>query len=167
MLTRSWFPVLSLLLVVSSSDAWVTTTQHATLSPKVNARPSPTTASTSAVTPPRTIPRGLLLLLFAGTPRGATGATSTTSGFGSSSAEKKEIKLKPKQQWDRYTTLKKEPSVKVAVKVVGVAAVDDTAASSSDWLDVGAVRTSPGTSIDIAVARQRALIAEVRWCLRG
>ena len=86
------------------------------------------------------------------------------AGFGdaasSSSNESKEVKLKPKQQWDRYTTLKKENSVVVGVKVVG-AAVIDTEETASDWLVVGAVKSESTIPIDVAVARQRALLVEV------
>jgi len=83
-------------------------------------------------------------------------ATALNAGFGGGGGgakEKKEIKLKPKQQWDRYTALKKETSYKVAVKPSG----DD-----NEWLEVGAVRSQGSDKTEIAVARQRALIAEVR-----
>lgn len=71
-------------------------------------------------------------------------------GFGGSdSAANKEVKLKPKQQWDRYNALKKESSVKVAVKV------------GDDWLEVGLVKSQGGSMTEIAVARQRALLVEV------
>ena len=86
------------------------------------------------------------------------------AGFGdaasSSSNESKDVKLKPKQQWDRYTTLKKENSVVVGVKVV-VAVSIDTEETASDWLVVGAVKSESTIPIDVAVARQRALLVEV------
>lgn len=94
------------------------------------------------------------VLLFAGGGFGGSGGASAAA------AKNKELKLKPKQQWDRYTTaLKKERSVKVGVKVV----VADSSNSNSiiDWLEVGAVKSAPGTATEIAVARQRALIVEV------
>ena len=88
------------------------------------------------------------------------------AGFGdSASSNKKEAKLKPKQQWDRYVALKKEPSVAVGVKVVSAASETDA------WLEVGAVKRQAEISIEVAVARQRALLVEVRlfslaheWC---
>jgi hypothetical protein len=78
-------------------------------------------------------------------------------GFGGSDSAtaKKEIKLKPKQQWDRYIALKKETPIKVGVKVVSTEA-------DSNWLEVGSVRSQADIPSDVAVARQRALIAEVR-----
>jgi hypothetical protein len=94
-------------------------------------------------------------------------------GFGgAANISSKEVKLKPKQQWDRYTELKKETAVKVAVRVVSApttattAATEDStdsaAARRNDWLHVGSVKSSASVGIEMAVARQRALIAEVR-----
>lgn len=72
-------------------------------------------------------------------------------GFGGAGEKQtKDVKLKPKQQWDRYTALKKERPVAVAVKV------------ADEWLEVGSVKSKDSGMTDIAVARQRALIAEVR-----
>ena len=81
------------------------------------------------------------------------------AGFGSGGDDpkkkKKEIKLKPKQQWDRYTgDLKKQKPYRVAVKAEGK--------NSDEWLEVGNVRSKDGAYTKAAVARQRALIAEVR-----
>lgn len=80
------------------------------------------------------------------------------AGFGSPSKQpKKEPKLKPKAQWDRYTDMKKEPMVRVAVRKNG----DD------EWLEVGRVRSKDSAFTEIAVARQRAVIADVSdvpWC---
>lgn len=77
------------------------------------------------------------------------------AGFGSDGTQKKkDQKLKPKQQWDRYTdSLKKENAVRVAVKAVQK--------ESKDWLEVGNVKSKGGEYTKAAVARQRALIAEV------
>ena len=79
------------------------------------------------------------------------------AGFGdaSSSNESKEIKLKPKQQWDRYTALKKETSVVVGVKVASAVSVE------GEWLVVGAVKSESTIPTEVAVARQRALLVEV------
>jgi hypothetical protein len=93
---------------------------------------------------------------------------ATKGGFGgAASSSSKEVKLKPKQQWDRYTALKKETSVKVAVRVVSTPTTTTTAATedSTDWLHVGSVKASASVGIEMAVARQRALIAEVRVCV--
>lgn len=89
-------------------------------------------------------------------------APSSTSlfagGFGGGGAKgkkakkAKEIKLKPKQQWDRYQEFKRENKVRVAVKCE----------DSDEWLEVGRVKSKDNANTVIAVARQRALIAEVR-----
>jgi hypothetical protein len=76
------------------------------------------------------------------------------TGFGGSS-KKQEVKLKPKAQWDRFADLKGVPKVKVAVKQ----------ASSADWLEVGSVRAQAGVSAQLAVAKQRKIIAEVSLML--
>ena len=77
-------------------------------------------------------------------------------GFGGAgSTDKKESKLKPKQQWDRYIALKKESAVRVAVKV-----------GTDAWLEVGCIKSQDSSMTEIAVARQRALIAEVRYVSR-
>ena len=72
------------------------------------------------------------------------------SADGDSNKKKKEMKLKPKQQWDRFASLKKETSVLVAVRVVG----------QEDWLEVGRVKSKDNASIEAAVAKQRVIIAE-------
>jgi len=77
--------------------------------------------------------------------------TALSAGFGASASNnKKEIKLKPKQQWDRYIALKKETSYKVAVRP-----------GDKEWLEGGAVKSQGSDKTAFAVARQRALIAEV------
>jgi hypothetical protein len=81
------------------------------------------------------------------------------AGFGggdpnSGKSNKKESKIKPKQQWDRYCgDLKKEKPYRVAVKVPGK--------QTEEWLEVGNVKSKGGEYTKAAVARQRALIAEV------
>ena len=50
--------------------------------------------------------------------------------------------------------LKKETAFKVAVKPI----------DSTEWLEVGAVKSQGSDKTEWAVARQRALIAEVRVC---
>jgi len=86
-------------------------------------------------------------------------SSSLYAGFGgggaSSSKEKKkskstEIKLKPKQQWDRYVELKDELDTAVAVRIEGTDA----------WLGVGSVKSQDTKYTPQAVFRQRALIVE-------
>jgi len=85
--------------------------------------------------------------------------TSTSSlpmaGFGKDS-EKKEIKLKPKQQWDRYKSddLKGSKIVRVGVHVI------DGEAGVVEWKEVGTVKSKDDSFTEIAVIRQKALIAD-------
>jgi hypothetical protein len=79
-------------------------------------------------------------------------------GGGGAAADKKKkgastvsTALKPKQQWDRYSDLKKEDKIRVATRIVG----------EEGWLDVGRIKSKDNLYTEIAVARQRALIAEV------
>jgi hypothetical protein len=72
------------------------------------------------------------------------------AGFGGNDAPKRETKLKPKQQWDRYLSLKKDEKISVAVR----------ATDTEEWLEVGNVKSKANEFSDIAVARQRALIAD-------
>lgn len=83
--------------------------------------------------------------------------TTTTSlpmaGFGGGatnkkSKSKKSTPLKPKAQWDRYLALKNNPAVRVGVK------------KGEEWIDVGYVKSETEGMMEVAVARQRALIAE-------
>ena len=90
------------------------------------------------------------------------------AGFGgaSSSSSKKQDKkgtggskqlvpkLRAKSQWDRYLDMKQCKKV-----TVGVIEVDDES-SSNDWVEVGRVRSEGDEHTEVAVARQRALIAE-------
>lgn len=84
------------------------------------------------------------------------------AGFGGGGADKsktkkvKETKLKPKQQWDRYLDLKADSKIRVAVRVLEVE--DDDA--SKEWLEVGRIKSKGNQYTAIAVARQRAVIAE-------
>jgi hypothetical protein len=119
-----------------------------------------TTTTTTRTCPFRSssITRTSLSRLFGG---GFGGKTSSSSGGGGGKGEEKKrskevaVKLKPKQQWDRYLSFKNEPKIRVAVRVVG----DDVV--SDEWLEVGRVRTTMKHLTELAVARQRAIIAEV------
>jgi hypothetical protein len=90
------------------------------------------------------------------------------AGFGGGGAKSKNdkenkkqkdtpIKLKPKLQWDRYSALKNADKAQVGIRLTN----DDTGATSSDWLEVGRVKIKDNDNIPLAVAIQRAIIAEV------
>lgn len=96
---------------------------------------------------------------------GGFGGTSSDSS-GSGGGNKKKGKggggggsgspsLKPKQQWDRYIAFKKEDKVRVAVRCKGDG-------ESDEWLEVGRVKSKDNAYTEVAVAIQRAIIAEVR-----
>ena len=78
------------------------------------------------------------------------GAGDSNKGNNSSIKKKKELKLKPKQQWDRFIALKKETSVLVAVRVVG----------EEDWLEVGRIKCKDNANTAVALAKQRVIIVE-------
>eukprot|EP00545_Synedropsis_sp_CCMP1620_P007664 CAMPEP_0119013778 /NCGR_PEP_ID=MMETSP1176-20130426/8936_1 /TAXON_ID=265551 /ORGANISM="Synedropsis recta cf, Strain CCMP1620" /LENGTH=226 /DNA_ID=CAMNT_0006966895 /DNA_START=90 /DNA_END=770 /DNA_ORIENTATION=+ len=102
-------------------------------------------------------------------PRPATVSTSALqmAGFGAAApkkgkgTKKKDIKLKPKPQWDRYVgdDLKASDSVRVAVRVV-----ESTAPTGADndvcWFEVGAVKSKENAHTEAAVIRHRLLIAD-------
>ena len=77
-------------------------------------------------------------------------------GFGAGGKEKpkKLVKLKPKAQWDRFLAMKGANRVRVAVRTT------NTDADDSEWLEVGHVKSVDDAHTALAVARQRALIAE-------
>jgi len=88
------------------------------------------------------------------------GASSSSSNKKSkknkkSSSAPPAIKLKPKLQWDRYIALKDSTIITAAVQKL-----NDAGEGDGDWIDVGYVKSLNDESVDIAVARQRALIAE-------
>ena len=89
------------------------------------------------------------------------------AGFGAAPSNKdskpKATKLKPKQQWDRYTEMKDSEKVRVAVSVIGGAVVADGDAVDVDakkWLEVGSVKSKNNEYTEAAVIRHRLLIAE-------
>ena len=93
-------------------------------------------------------------------------ASSTSlymAGFGSSSSKGKNKKkqtpvvLKPKQQWDRYGSLKAANAVKVAVRVLDES---NGSGESNEWLETGKVKSEKDDLIEMAVALQRGIIAE-------
>ena len=79
------------------------------------------------------------------------------SGFGGkvkNEMKDNDSKLKPMQQWNRYKDLKGEPKIRVGVRIIG----DD---ENKDWLEVGRVKSKGSKYTEMAVFRQRAIIAEV------
>ncbi|KAL7542950.1 hypothetical protein ACHAWF_007284 [Thalassiosira exigua] len=83
------------------------------------------------------------------------------AGFGASATKKQKKKggaavpkLKAKSQWDRYADLKKSQKVTVGVRIKG------DGDSSNEWMEVGRVRSEGDEYTEVAIARQRALIAE-------
>ena len=79
------------------------------------------------------------------------------SGFGGkvkNEIKDNDSKLKPMQQWNRYKDLKGEPKIRVGVRIIG----DD---ENKDWLEVGRVKSKESKYTEMAVFRQRAIIAEV------
>mmetsp|Transcript_51366 Transcript_51366/g.60037 ORF Transcript_51366/g.60037 Transcript_51366/m.60037 type:complete len:252 (-) Transcript_51366:87-842(-) len=68
--------------------------------------------------------------------------------------------LKPKQQWDRYTSsaMKGFDSIRVAVRVVRTINSDTT--DEGSWLEVGAVKSKENAYTEAAVIRHRVLIAD-------
>ncbi|KAL3909616.1 MAG: hypothetical protein SGARI_002516 [Bacillariaceae sp.] len=92
--------------------------------------------------------------LFAGGFGGGGKSGGDKKKKSSGASDNKEAKLKPKQQWDRYSAFKKEPKIRV-----GVRSKED---ESDEWLEVGRVRSKDNQYTELAVARQRAIIAEVR-----
>lgn len=92
---------------------------------------------------------------------GVISTTTPTSlqmaGFGDAK-KTKEAKLKPKQQWDRYSNdLKKLTKFRVAVKAGD--------SDSAEWLEVGCVKSVENAYTEYAVAKQRSLIIEVRFVM--
>lgn len=134
-------------------------------------------ASSATLTPPQTVSTTTT------TPFGVPTTTSSSrlygGGFGGSgggsAADKKskkasaggdsgnsgDAKLKPKQQWDRYLDLKKETKIRVAVRCK-TTTTDEGEGEEEEWLEVGRVKSKEDKYTELAVVRQRAIIAEVR-----
>jgi hypothetical protein len=96
--------------------------------------------------------------LFGGGFGGGGGSPADSAGAGKNKRKGQSNKppsLKPKQQWDRYAEFKKEDKVRVAVRCRGEG-------ESEEWLEVGRVKSKGNEYTEVAVAVQRALIAEVR-----
>jgi hypothetical protein len=88
---------------------------------------------------------------------GGGGESKKKSGFGGKNKNENKDndgKLKPMQQWNRYKDLKSEPKILVGVRIIG----DD---DNKDWLEVGRIKSKESKYTEMAVFRQRAIIAEV------
>lgn len=149
------FPVFLLVVVVSTFQfhvvgcyAWVpsaaTSRNRLFLKKTVSIVLVPTIATTTTPSP-CTTGTSLMMAGFGG----GTGSSSNRS-----KKNTQEVKLKPKQQWDRFTALKKETRYPVAIRKTG-----DNDASS--WLEVGAVRSKDNQYTEASVVRQRGLIVDV------
>lgn len=81
---------------------------------------------------------------------------------GGSSNSKKDIKLKPRQQWDRYVDLKASESVRVAVRIIdiNIDSSEQEEEQQQQWIHVGAVKSKDNAYTEAAVIRHRVLIAE-------
>jgi hypothetical protein len=110
---------------------------------------------------------------FGGGGTGGSDKKSKKSGGGgggsnSGSSGSDVTKLKPKQQWDRYLDLKRETKIRVAVRCKTEQKNDDdgdsvsSSQSEEEWLEVGRVKSKDDKYTELAVVRQRAIIAEVR-----
>eukprot|EP00565_Helicotheca_tamesis_P006422 CAMPEP_0185730062 /NCGR_PEP_ID=MMETSP1171-20130828/8314_1 /TAXON_ID=374046 /ORGANISM="Helicotheca tamensis, Strain CCMP826" /LENGTH=238 /DNA_ID=CAMNT_0028399045 /DNA_START=111 /DNA_END=827 /DNA_ORIENTATION=+ len=147
--------ITSLLLVLISSSYAFVSSFHANLPPArgvftsqnthhgrfIRRHSSFTTTTTSST------------LFLAGFGGGGGGAKNKKKKGKSKSSSGAAPPLKPKAQWDRYYDLKKYTVVPVAVRVIGG---DD----DGEWLEVGRIKSENDEYTEIAVARQKALIAE-------
>ena len=84
---------------------------------------------------------------------GGGGGMSKKVGDDKKKKPNKETKLKPKQQWDRYSDFKRELKIQVGVRIKD--------GKSDEWLEVGRVKSKDGQFTEAAVFRQRGIIAEV------
>jgi hypothetical protein len=92
---------------------------------------------------------------------------ASPKGKGANKKQKKDTikKLKPKQQWDRYTNdLSASDRVRVAVRVVEStfpsAAASITDDNEDEWFQVGAVKSKDNAFTEAAVICQRAIMVQ-------
>jgi len=102
---------------------------------------------------------------------GGFGSSGGGGGMGKKKANKKgtnsknkstsggSTKLRPKTQWDRFDSFKKEKEFKVAVRSASPV-VDSNVDNDDKWFEVGYVKSESNQYTEIAVARQRGLLAE-------
>ena len=139
------------LLLATASFSW-TATGFTPLSISNNNQPS---SSSSLLPLSRLYAQGLKK----STGFGGEGESKSKKKSGFGGKVKNEIKdndskLKPMQQWNRYKDLKGEPKIRVGVRIIG----DD---DNKDWLEVGRIKSKESKYTEMAVFRQRAIIAEV------
>jgi hypothetical protein len=92
----------------------------------------------------------------------STSSSLPMAGFGAApkkGTKRKDMKLKPKQQWDRYTGdgLKASEIVRVGVQVIDHS---DAGEAGIEWMEVGTVKSKGDAYTEAAVIRQKALIAD-------
>ena len=147
------------LLLATASFSW-TATGFAPLS--ISNNNQPLSSSLPSSLPSSSLPS--LSRLYAQGLKKSTGfggegesKSKKKSGFGGkvkNEMKDNDSKLKPMQQWNRYKDLKGEPKIRVGVRIIG----DD---ENKDWLEVGRVKSKESKYTEMAVFRQRAIIAEV------
>lgn len=85
------------------------------------------------------------------------------AGFGAApkkdDKKKGDVKLKPRQQWDRYADLKGADSVAVGVRVLESTSPVKLP-EGQEWFSVGTVKSQDNAYTEAAVIRQRLLISE-------
>jgi hypothetical protein len=117
------------------------------------------TSSTSAFVPSRQT-------FSSSSPVSMAGFGAASSGGGGGMSKKKNGKtskptknnnspiFKPKSQWDRYISLKKATSVRVAARVA------NDGQDVGEWFEIGSVKSEGDEFTEAAVAFQRGIIAE-------
>ena len=146
------------LLLATASFSW-TATGFSPLSISNNNQPSSSSLLPSALLPSSSLSRLYAQGLKKSTGFGGEGESKSKkkSGFGGkvkNEMKDNDSKLKPMQQWNRYKDLKGEPKIRVGVRIIG----DD---ENKDWLEVGRIKSKESKYTEMAVFRQRAIIAEV------
>jgi hypothetical protein len=83
------------------------------------------------------------------------------AGFGGGASSKKDGKkgtvkaLKPKSQWDKFKSFKKESRIKAAARAV------DSDSVAGEWYEVGEIKSEGDEFTELAIVLQRGIIAEV------
>jgi hypothetical protein len=142
------------MLLATASFSW-TATGFSPLSISNNNQPSLSSSSSSSTSSSSSRLYAQGLKKSSGF--GGGGESKKKSGFGGKNKNEikdNDSKLKPMQQWNRYKDLKGEPKIRVGVRIIG----DD---DNKDWLEVGRIKSKESKYTEMAVFRQRAIIAEV------
>lgn len=110
--------------------------------------------------------RAFVSTTFAPLEMAGFGASPSSKKKDGAAKAKKDVKLKPKQQWDRYCSndLKGCDIVRVAVRVITKSSNKDDDGddddSSRQWFETGTVKSKDNAYTPAAVIRHRMLIAE-------